>query len=76
MFQQYIIISKSATMYHCSSTMVYEIGQALRFGKKYINQLDNTTHPYSAPSTPSSSYYKFNKTLTSLVKIMNCRYTV
>ena len=41
--------------------MAYVIGQARKIVKQNINQLENTTDPYSGPSTPSYSYYKLNE---------------
>ena len=41
--------------------MAYGIGRDHKLGKNNINQLDNTTYPSSAPSTPSYSYEKLNE---------------
>ena len=51
-FQKNIIISKSATIYHCSSTMAHGIGQDHKPEKKNKKWLYNTTYPSSAPWTP------------------------
>ena len=55
------MISKSATIYHFSSTMAYGIVWARKLGKQNRKQLDNTTDNYSAPSNTSYSYDKYNK---------------
>ena len=41
--------------------MAYGIGQACKPGKQNRNELDNTTDPSSAPSTPSYSSDNFNE---------------
>ena len=41
--------------------MAYKIVQACKIGKENIKRLDNTTDTYSAPSSPSNSYSKFNE---------------
>ena len=40
--------------------MAYRIGRARKLRKPNIKRLENTTHPSSAPSTPSYSYEKLN----------------
>ena len=54
------MISKSATTYHCLSTIAYGIGRAHKIGKQNRKLIDNTTDPSSAPSNPSYSYDKLN----------------
>ena len=68
-FQQNLITLKSATIYHCSSTMAYGIGWAQQL-KKNRKRLDNTTDISPEPSTPSYSYDKLNENtdITSLKK--------
>ena len=41
--------------------MAYGIGQTQKLGKQNRKRLDNTTDPYSAPSTPSYRYDKLNE---------------
>ena len=60
-FQQNLIISKSAKIYHLSSNMAYGIGQAHKLGKQNRKRLDKTTDTYSLRSTPSYSYDKLNE---------------
>ena len=55
------MITKSATIFHYSSTMVYVIDRYQKLGKQDIKRLDNTTDPSSAHSTPSNSYEKLIK---------------
>ena len=45
--------------------MVYGIGLYHKDGKKHRMQLDNTTDPYSAPSTHLYSYNKLNENTDS-----------
>ena len=41
--------------------MAYRIVQAQKRVKQNRKRIDNTTDPYSAPSTPSYSYGNFNE---------------
>ena len=60
-FQQNLIISKSATIYHCSLTTPYGIGRSHKLDKRNRKRLDNTNDTDSAPSNPSYSYDKLNE---------------
>ena len=62
-----IIISKSATKYHNSSTMANGIGREHKLGKKNRKRPDSTTDPSKAPSTHSNSHENSNETLISQV---------
>ena len=59
--QKNLTISRSAIIYHFSSTMAYENGRARKLGKQNRKQLDRATDPSSAPSTPLYSYDKLNE---------------
>ena len=56
-----LIISKSATKYHYSSTMANGIGQSQKLGKQNRKQPGITNDPSNSTSSTSHIHAKFNE---------------
>ena len=63
-----LIIQKSATKYHYSSTMANKIGQAHKLGKTNRKQNDSTNDPSNITSSTSNSNEKFNQNMYITIK--------